>query len=75
MKGNPCTCIVKKIMFFQVSQNKPIHNSVASSGRKAQLKKSRSSVARHQCDTDAPAVLHKAARQNLPFFQSVKAEV
>lgn len=62
-------------MLFQVSQNKPIHNLVVSSSGKAQLKKSRSSVARHQCDTDAPAVLHTAARQNLPFFQSVKTEV
>lgn len=55
---------------FQVTPNKSICTLVVSSSGKAQLKQSRSGVARHQCDTDAPAVLYMTVHvRRLPFFQ------
>lgn len=52
---------------FQVTPNQPICTLVVSSSGKAQLKQSKSGVARHQGDTDAPAVLYMTVR-HLPIF-------
>lgn len=56
-------------MLFQVTPNKSVRILALSSSGKAQLKQSRSGVARHQSDKDIPAVLYMAVR-HLPFFQS-----
>lgn len=58
---------------FQLTPNKSLCTLVVSSSGKAQLKQSRSGVARHQCDTDAPAVLYM--KDIFHFSSSVRTEV
>lgn len=61
-------------MLCQVTPNKSIYILVVSTSGKTQLKQSRSGAARHQCDTEAPAVLYMAA-DIFSSPSSVKTEV